>query len=315
MNSSTPQATHDDEAKRAALLDRCRAALDLMPTGSVFSHLTAAALHRLPLSYRMAEDERLHVMRPITSQRVRQPGIAGHRALHPRQTVTVDGLPVVDLADTWADLGELIGGGKPVGLDDTIVLGDAIATRLGRVTPLRAALAARIRPRGKRTLVEALDLIRVGSWSPRETQTRIMFVRVGLPEPLPNVPVTLSTDPLQLLGIPDHLWWLKRPDPLPDIKVLGEYQSVAFHSSPEQRAYDLWRREQFENDDWIVEWIWNADLDGYAARAATVTRFANALEWPVSSLDLSACEPRFFSQYAMDLARQRVDRRLHRFSA
>jgi hypothetical protein len=315
MEEPTPQTMPTDEAKRAALLFRCRAALDLMPSGSVFSHLTAAALHRLPLSYRMEEDERLHVMRPIPFQRIRQPGIVGHRALHPRQVVLVDGLPVVGLADTWADLGELIGPGKPVGLDDTIVLGDAVATRLGKVTPLRAALSSRVRPRGKRTLVEALGLIRVGSWSPRETQTRIMFVRVGLPEPLPNQPVYLSTDPEQLLGIPDHSWWIKRPDPLPDIKVAGEYQGRAFHSSPAQRAYDLRRRKSFEDDDWIVEWMWDTDLDGTAARSATVVRFANATQTPISSLDLGACEPRFFSQYAMDQARQRTDRWLHRFSA
>ncbi|MEO7000083.1 MAG: hypothetical protein ABI112_18560 [Terracoccus sp.] len=132
----------------------------VFPKTASFSHLTAARLHGLPLSYAMEADERLHVVRPITQSRIRRADVVGHRACHPRSITSVDGLPVVDLADTWVDLGELVARGKPVGLDDLIGVGDAIATRLHGILLRRDALARRVRPHGKATLLEALEEIR-----------------------------------------------------------------------------------------------------------------------------------------------------------
>ena len=58
-------------------------------------------------------------------------------------------------------------------------------------------------------------------------------------------------------------------------------------------------------------YIWAEDMTGLAARSDTCVTFAQMLEFPVESLDLSACGPRFFSQYAIDLAIQRDDRWRH----
>ncbi|MDC5697178.1 hypothetical protein OO014_07895 [Intrasporangium calvum] len=296
------------------LLGRCRALAEELPADHAFSHTTAMRIHGLPMSYAMEEDDRIHVVRPITRSRIKQPGVVGHRALHPRQITTASGVRVVDLADTWADLGEMIGRGRPVGLDDTIVAGDAIATRLGSRTPLALAVAARNRPRGKRTLIEGLEEVRVGSASPGETLSRIMLVRCGLPEPQLNVPIWSSTDPCRLLGVGDLVWHLRRQPPLKDIKVIGEYQGAAFHSSPAQRRHDRVRLRGFQRDGWQVEFIWNADLHTPEARQLTVARFASALELERDSLSLAACEPRFFSTYAMQLAEQRASFRLARSS-
>src|SRR6476619_2642648 len=156
-----------------------------MPS-TAFSHVTSAQLQGLPLSYALEADDRLHVCRPIDTTHLRRSGVVGHRALHPRSATLAHGLPVIGLADTWVDLGELVGRGKPMGLDDAIVIGDACAKALKSVSPLRRALARPVRPPGKRLLTEALSLIRVNSWAPRETQARIMFVRGGRPEPTPN---------------------------------------------------------------------------------------------------------------------------------
>jgi hypothetical protein len=286
------------------LVDRSRAVGLVLPPGAAFSHLTAAQLHGLPLSYAMEEDTRLHVIHDIEAAQIRRAGVVGHRALHPRETRSVDGLPVVGLADTWVDLGELVGRGKPVGIDDLIVVGDACATVLKTRAPLRAALAKRIRPRGKKTLVEALEYIRVGSWSPRETTCRLMFVRAGLPEPELNQPIFASWNPRLLLGYGDLVWRIELPDGRV-IKVIGEYQGKEFHESDEQRAHDEARRELFEADDWLVLEIWHADVDSTQARRETVRRFARELLVPFESLDLHAAEPRFFSRHAMELAFQR----------
>ena len=75
----------------------------------------------------------------------------------------MEGLPVVAPADTWADLGEFVGPGRPVGLDDLIVAGDAVANLLGGTEPLRRAVERRVRPRGKVTLTYAIP--RIG-WAP-----------------------------------------------------------------------------------------------------------------------------------------------------
>lgn len=281
--------------------------LPFLPPGSAFSHTTAAHIHELPMPRSIESDERIHVVRPLPNTQVRRPDVVGHRALHQREIVVVDGLPVVGLADTWVDFGELVGRGKPVGLDDTIVLGDAVATRLNSTKQMRISLARRNRPRGKRTLAEGLLLIRVGSRSPRETISRIMLVRVGLPEPEINVPVYSEADPTVLLGVADLYWRLVRPDGSV-VKVVGEYQGEAFHSSPDQRRHDLWRRRGFEDDDWLVEWMWAIDLRTVEARELTCLRFAAALGVPAGELDLSQCESRFFSQHRMDEAIQSQQR-------
>lgn len=279
-----------------SLLERASGLVPVLPAGTAFSHLTAALLHGLPLSYAMEEDERLHVTRPLDGRRMRRPGVVAHRVLHPRGITVVGGLAVVDLADTWVDLGELVGRGKPVGLDDLIVVGDAIATRLGSAAPLLLALQARVRPRGKAILLEALNEIRVGSASPRETLARLMFVRCGLPEPVLNAPVLDAAG--RLLGLADLLW--------KEQCVAGEYQGEEFHDGLEQREHDAWRSRRFkEGAGLTVEEIWKADMKTSEARRECVLRFAAALGVPETSLDLSQADPRFFSAHAIDLAIQR----------
>ena len=285
------------------LVDRAAGLLPALPSDAAFSHVTSAVLQGLPLSYAMEQDERLHVSGPLDNRRMRRPDVVAHRCLHPRSRDRVDGLPVVGLADTWVDLGELVGRGKPAGLDDLIVVGDAVAARLGAVAPLRDALMRRVRPRGKMTLLEALQEIRVGSASPRETLARLMLVRCGLPEPRLNHPVLDEFG--TLLGYADLLWVEQR--------VVGEYQGEEFHAGEEERAHDDRRRIGFERCAGLhVEEIWKADMAARADREACVLRFARALGVPHSQLDLTRVEPRFFSTYALDLAEQREMRRTAR---
>ncbi|MGW5239090.1 hypothetical protein ACWEOW_09160 [Monashia sp. NPDC004114] len=295
---------HLAAAARHDLHVACHAALSVVPDGSAFSHVTAARLLDLPISYAMADDDRLHVLRPITKNRVRISGFVGHRALHPRAVVMVGGLPVVGLADTWTDLGELVGRGKPVGLDDLVVLGDACATRLGSRQPLLTSVLSRVRPRGKRTLLEAYGEIRVGSASARESVARLVLSRGGLPEPKLNEPIFASWDPDLLLGVGDLVWELVDPNGQP-VKVVGEYQGRLFHSGIARRRRDKRRATGLRDDGWKVEEIWNDDLNGAGARRTTLIRFAKLLHVDIGDLNLARVEPRFFSSHAMDLAIQR----------
>lgn len=280
----------------ADLLERAAGLLPVLPFDAAFSHVTAAQLLGLPLSYAVEEDERLHVTMTLDTRRMRRPGVVAHRALHPRRLVSVAGLPVVAAADTWVDMGELVGRGKPVGLDDLIVLGDAVATRINAIAPMRGALAARVRPRGKVALLEALTEIRWGAASPRETLTRLMLVRCGLPEPLLGRAV-ISPDG-HFLGVADLLWEEQR--------VVGEYQGEEFHDGEHERQRDAQRRSGFERRGaYSVEEVWRRDLSTTLDRRACVLRFADALGVPTGALDLGNAEPRFFSSHAMELAIQR----------
>ncbi|WP_235509188.1 hypothetical protein [Terrabacter sp. Soil810] len=291
-------------AAREALIAECRATLSALPADSAFSHVTAARLLGLPMSYAMEEDARLHVMRPIANNRVRLPGIAGHRALHARHVIDVEGVPVVGLADTWVDLGEMVGRGKPVGLDELVVLGDACATRLDSRTPLMQSCLRRNRPRGKRTLLEAYEEIRVGSASPRESLARLVLTRGGLPEPRLNEPIYASWDRTVLLGVGDLVWRVPAVDGTV-VKVVGEYQGELYHSDEDQRTADGHRRGGLEADGWDVQEIWNADLNGSLSRRDTLQRFADALHVPHEALRPADVEARFFSRHAIDVAIQR----------
>lgn len=297
----------------SGLVERAAALACVLPDGAAFSHITAALLHGLPLSYALEADDRLHVIRRIDMPHLRRADVVGHRMVHARALTRAHELPVVDLADTWVDLGELVGRGKPMGLDDAIVVGDACATLLRSVDPLRRALARRVRPRGKKLLTEALELIRVNSWSPRETQARIMFVRAGLPEPRPNQAILASWDREVLLGYGDLVWTLDLPDGRP-VRVIGEYQGAEFHSGPEQKAHDAVRRVRLEDDGWIVIEIWASDLATPESRRDIICRFAEALHVPESVLTLHDADPHFFSRHAIDAAMARDDRWRARFA-
>ncbi|HEX5968305.1 MAG TPA: hypothetical protein VFY88_07515 [Intrasporangium sp.] len=203
------------------------------------------------------------------------------------------------------DLGELIGPGKPVGLDDVIILGDAVALRLGSVQPLRDALEKRVRPRGKLTLLEALEWIRYGAESPGETRTRLFLVRAGLPEPELNRPIV--TEDRVWLGRPD-LMWRKQ-------KVLIEYQGEQYHAGEKAREADEDRHGGFRGDGWTVVPVWKDDVNSLERRRMLVLHMALVLGVPAEALRLDECEPRFFSRRMLELAATRSRRQLARRSA
>lgn len=267
------------------LLDRARSFATGVVGDFAFSHITAAQLLGIPLSYSVEDDPRLHIIRPTTANRVRRDGIAGHRGLELREVVMVHGLPVVAAPDTWVDLGELVGPLKPVGLDDLVVAGDVIVNRLGSRRPLKAALERRCRPRGKVTLSHALIWVRVGSRSPMETRTRLMLVRAGLPEPGLNQHV-ISRDGLWLAWS-DFVWKRKR--------VVGEFNGREFHSGAEQEAYDEARRLGLVDDDWTVIVVVRDDVFESAARDAKLREFAVALGVDPNGLDLIGAAPQFLA--------------------
>lgn len=246
-----------------------------MPSDVAFSHVTAAQLYGLPLPQGLEAAETLDVSRPSAHPRIRRQGCRGHRGLERREVVDLGALRVVGLADTWCDLAELAPG--DMGVDDLVIVGDVIADRLepGGVAALRAALDARVRPRGKARLMEAGALVRVGSRSPMETRSRLMFHRAGFPEPQLNSDVFDAHGGWLLEG--DLVWHQHR--------VIGEYQG-ADHADRKRRSADSFRIGLAEDEDYTVIEIFAEDVFQPARRCTLLHRFARAMDLDPATLTI-----------------------------
>jgi hypothetical protein len=257
---------------------RARAFAVALPDDVAFSHVSACQLWGLDLPGQLEATTELDVMRSTRHAQIRRRGCRGHRGLELRSTAVVRGLRVTGLADTWVDLGELAGDG--VELEDLVVIGDQVATRLtGRPEvgstaatadrgrrELAAALSARCRPRGKVVLGEALDLVRSPVRSPMETRARLMFLRAGFPEPAVNRAVFHRDGSWLLEG--DLVW--------EDERVIGEYQG-SDHASIRRRSHDASRQALAEDEGWRLLQIFAEDVYRPARRVDCLRRFAAAL--------------------------------------
>lgn len=257
------------------LAERATAFQAGMPSARAFSHRTAALLWGLPL--RATAEPRsttpLDVISPTGDGRVLRAGVVGHRGLERRAVATLPGssLRVVDLADTWCDLGELKRG--QLSETDLVVVADAVVaaldTRAGHevgITMLRSALAARDRPRGAVVLRRALARARHGVRSPMETRARLMFVDAGFPEPEVNAPLTDTAG--EWLAEGDLVWRAPR--------VVGEYQGE-HHAERKRRSEDAFRRRLLHDERWQVEELWAEDVRRGPRRRTTLLAFARAL--------------------------------------
>jgi len=268
--------------------ERARAFQVALPDDMAFSHVTAAQLWGLSLPGALEGQSQLDVMRPSVRNRIRRSGCRGHRGLERREVVRLRGIAVTSLADTWVDLGEL--GPASLLLEDLVVLGDEVATRLvGPPEPgtdvadssvglaaLRAALDGRARPRGARLLSQALELVRAPVRSPMETRARLMFLRAGFPEPRVNLPVHGRDGGWLLEG--DLVW--------EDAQVVGEYQGKD-HASIRRRSYDSRRSVTAGDEGWRVLEIYAEDVYHPPRRRACLARFARELDLDLAALTIT----------------------------
>lgn len=276
----------------SSLRERAAAYAVAMPDDAAFSHVTAALLLGLPLPRSLEAQVFLDVMRPTHVAQVRRRGCRGHRGLERREVIDEEALRVVGPSDTWVDLGKVAGRG--LGLDDLVVVGDVVATRVHAdavcadkelggavvvpdrgVDTLRRTLEGRTRPRGKVLLEQALPLVRVGARSPMESRARLMFHRAGFPEPELNGVLRDSHGGWLLEG--DLVWCRQR--------VVGEYQG-SDHVSIKRRSADASRACGAEDHGYRVLEILSEDVFGGARRRALLTRFARAMQLDPADLTI-----------------------------
>ena len=262
------------------VLGRARLLVPVMERSWAFSHTTALAIWGLPLPVGLERRAELHV----STGRGRGPrrgGVVAHRTATTGATV-VRGLRVVDPLTAWVQSGTVLG------LDGLVAAGDALC---GDWSPHSAAkglapalLAERVAlaagSRGVARVREALDLVRPGVESPKETELRLLLQRAGLPEFELNVKTFDEAG--RYLGKPD----LRDLDHLLSI----EYEGDEHRTDPQRFRRDIARRERFADAGWRTIRVTEADLHGRAARDL-VDRVARRLS-VTSRVEWSGTVPR-----------------------
>ena len=217
---------------------RCAAYAVRMPPGQHFSHATAALLLGLPLPAALRDDPRIHVT-AVSGREPRVRGVVGHLTTRTTPVLDVGGLRVTAPVHTWCLLAATLG------LDDLVALGDSLVRRtnpMATMEQLRAAVESWSGCRGARRLRAALDLVRPGTDSARETRIRLIIVQAGLPEPLVNAPILNEFGAFLALG--DLVY--------PEFRVLIEYDGGHHFASVEQAHHDIDRLDAVMEIGWRV---------------------------------------------------------------
>lgn len=145
-------------------------------------------------------------------------------------------------ARTWRDLAAELPHLWLVTVGDHLVRRPRPKLERGRDTPWCTLedLARACTGRHAGALRRALDLVRIGADSPRETLLRLAFARAGLPEPALNVPL-IGED-----GAPRH-----EPDFLwPRYRVCAEYEGK-HHNDTAQIERDIERARRVTSAGWV----------------------------------------------------------------
>jgi hypothetical protein len=188
------------------------------------------------------------------------------------------GLRVVDAATTWCQLGAILEIDDLVAAADFLVTGEGPFGRRGPLATLdelRSALRHHRGCRGAARLRTALELVRSGPLSRRETLLRLDVVRADLPEPVPNHIVLDARG--RFVAMVDLAFV--------EYRVALEYQSD-LHRRPAAYRADIERLERLVDVGWLVVQI-TADgvSEGGRARSSAralerVRRRLHSRGWP-----------------------------------
>lgn len=245
----------------------CEALATRMTGGQFFCHFTAAMLYGLPLPGWAERTGLLHVgvLGPRRAMKVR--GTVGHKyAAGSIVLCRSGGLLLASPVDVWCQLSTALT------LDDLIAVGDALVRRQNpwaTMAQLREGVSRYGARRGARLLREALEWVRPGVDSPRETTLRLVLVRAGLPEPKVNG-VILDGDG-RFLAFGDLVFR--------GYRVIAEYDGDD-HRSPAQFHRDVDRLDDLADETWRVVRINKSHLRGDGRLAvARVERALRRAGW------------------------------------
>ena len=239
--------------------------------GHRFVGVTAARLWGLPHPRPWRQGELLEVVVPTGSTPPASRGIRGRRLAAERaRTWSIGPVAVVDpVAAVLSCIDGLT-------LSQAVVLLDALLTDAdnyphllrGRPVATPDELAERIRswPRlpGRDLILEALSRARAGVESPKETETRLLIVDAGLPEPVVQHEVR---DGRRLVARIDLAY--------PQWKIAIEYEGEEHRLDARRWRDDISRRRALEAAGWVVLRVTIEDLrrpSGFLADLTAVVR-------------------------------------------
>lgn len=227
------------------LVDRCRMLALRIPDGAIYSHITAALLHGIPLPWTLESSRLLHVAVVPPSRGLTSRGVRGHELdVTAADVVLWSGIRLTSAARTWCDLAATLS------LPDAVAAGDYVIHRqlpLASITELRKVAERFVGRRGVRTIRAALALLNDRSESRPESILRVIIVLGGLPSPLINHTI-VDTDTGKAV----------RPDfSFAESKTILEYQGD-YHRSKQQWRKDMTRRAKLEAVGWkVLELNWD----------------------------------------------------------
>lgn len=193
-------------------------------------------------------------------------------------------------ARTWRDLAATLPHFWLVAIGDHLVRMPRPELEQGRTEPWCTIDELRQLCTGRHAaaLRWALEDVRIGADSPRETLLRLAFARAGLPTPQLNVPL-IGTD-----GVPRH-----EPDFLwPEYRVCVEYEGQGKgrwqgHNDPKQIESDIERARRATQAGWLEVRLSNKDVGEDCAIALRIVREAlTARGWRPSAQIPSHAHPR-----------------------
>lgn len=234
-------------AGERTLLDECRARALRLPPHAVFSHLTAARLHSLPLPHRFASST-LHVTVTKGHRAPEGRRTAGHQCeLGPDDADARTGVRATTPARTFCDLAAILPLPALVAIGDHLIRRDG-----GLLTRSELAAAAEAWPgrRGLRRLRLAMELLDEGAESPKESELRVLLVERGFPVPVCNERVFDEA----------HRFVARVDLAYPDLRIAIEYEGD-HHRDRDQWRRDLQRRRRLEALGWTYLSVTQADLD------------------------------------------------------
>lgn len=230
---------------------------------------TAVRLWGIPFAIAWSSEEPLDVAVPPDAAPPRTHRVKGRRLAESRAcTWTVRGVPVVDpVAALFSCAAELT-------VDQMIVAIDALLTTAshypglgpGRPMTTRESLEERLRAWGRfpgsAVVRAAVPLARERVESPKETETRLLIIRAGLPEPSVQ------------FGVCDEVRLIARVDlAYPAWKIAIEYEGDGHRTDKNQWRRDIRRQRDLEDRGWIVIRLTELDLaDGGIALLARIRR-------------------------------------------
>ena len=231
-----------EAASEDTLLTRAQALRLVVPSTAVVTEELSAWVRGVDLLARGDHiiPPPLTVSQPLDRTRVRQQGTTGsRRLLEPRDVEELAGVLRTTSLRTAMDLARKRPRPRGLGALDALL-------RSGDFTS--QALTAEIpRFRGFRGVVRLRELAAIAdarAESPAESAMRLLWIDAGLPAVTPQVSVRNA------LGVEVY----RLDMGLPELRYAVEYDGLAWHSSPVQRAHDRARRAWLrKSEGWTID--------------------------------------------------------------